>query len=257
MSFIIKHIQNQITRNRNFVGIFVGRVGTGKSYSAMRFAEQLDPEFSEERVFFKVEDLLETINAGTLKAGNVIILDEGGIAVSNRQHYMDKFNKAMSYLLQTWRHRNIIMFVTVPDIAFVDAGIRKMFDAIIECKEVLKKKKVVRISWKFIQVNTQSGKAYFHNPRLGMSVINLEVKKPHFMLIRRYEKKKTDFTTNLYDSLKDRLEPDKPKVNEARERLKCPNCNSMQVRYVEKVQGQKCRICGHIWKIVGVKATNV
>jgi len=259
MSLIIKHIQDQISKNRNFVGLVVGRVGTGKSYTSMRLAETLDSKFNVDKVVFKIEDLLEMVHNNTLEKGEVILFDEGGIAISNRQHYMNKFNKAMAFLLQTWRHRNIIMFITVPDISFVDAGIRKLFDAIIECQEVVKSRRVVRVKWKWIQVNTQSGKAYFHNPKARNRLKRLEIGKPSVKLINRYEKKKTAFTTELYKKIQEELKPEEENKIDVRT---CAECGSKGV-FMAATNTIRCRGCGYQWDVppkgdtTPIKLTNV
>ena len=93
MSIITEYIDQEVNVfNRNFCGIFVGRVGTGKSWSALRYAEVIDPTFNIDRVVFKISDLLNL--AKTLDPGKAIIFDEAGIDASNRESYMNKLNKA-------------------------------------------------------------------------------------------------------------------------------------------------------------------
>lgn len=252
MSLILKHIRNQIhQKNRNFVGIVVGRVGTGKSYSAMRLAEELDNKFSVDKIFFNVEDLLRVIHEDTLYPGEVLILDEAGVAISNRQHYMNKFNKAMSFLLQTWRHRNLILFVTVPDIAFVDKGIRKMFDAILECRKVIKTQKSVRADWKFVQVNPQSGKAYFHNLKSGRGEFTVNIGKPSIHLIHQYEKKKKEFTDKLYRDLEEKIDNKITKDSTIEDIRRCPQCGNLG-RYRKRIEKWKCYICNNEWENVSI-----
>jgi len=249
---VLGYIKEQVhTYNRNFVGIVVGRVGTGKSYTTIRFAEELDPTFNVDRIVFKVEDLLDIVHENKLPPGSVIVFDEAGIGVSNRQHYMNKFNKAMGFLLQTWRARNLILFVTVPDLGFVDAGVRKMFDALIETTKVIKSKRVVRVKWKFIQVNPQLGKAYFHGLTDGNCKIDLLVKKPSVKLIHIYEKKKEEFLTELYKDIKTTLEPPKQEVNAANDRRRCPECKTLSGRFKPTTNTFLCRSCGATWKNPG------
>ena len=255
MSYIIKHIKTNLSQGRNWCTLCVGRVGTGKSYSAMRFAETLDPNFNVDRVVFKIEDLIEMVHNEKVPPGSVIVFDEGGIAISNRNSYMNKFNKAMAMLLQTWRHRNIILFVTVPDITFVDAGIRKLFDASMESTKVIRSRKVVQIKWKFTQLNNQSGKLYYKNARLNNRHLMVEVKKPSIKLIHAYEKKKTEFTTELYENLQTDLTPEvKEKKKDVR---RCPTCDSLDTKYRMKDDTMWCRQCGANWLSVGKKVVKV
>jgi len=257
MSYVIKHIKNQVhQKNRNFVGIIVGKVGTGKSYSAMRLAEELDDKFSIDKVFFNVEDLLRCVHENKMYPGEVLILDEAGVAISNRQHYMNKFNKSMAFLLQTWRHRNLVLFVTVPDIAFVDAGIRKLFDAILECRKVLKRERKVVADWKFIQVNPQSGKAYFHNIKGRDGVYTVKISKPSVKLLHIYEKKKTEFTTKLYQTLEEATDTKPKKESKVNDIRRCPECGNLG-DYRRAKNRFECRKCPATWEFSPSKRANI
>lgn len=257
MSYLIQHIKNQIfKKNRNFVCIIVGKVGTGKSYSAMRLGEELDDKFNIDKVFFNVEDLLKTIHENTLYPGEVLILDEAGVAISNRQHYMNKFNKSMSFLLQTWRHRNLILFVTVPDISFVDAGIRKLFDAILECRKVVRSEGMVKASLKFIQVNPQSGKAYFHNIKGHDGTYLMNIKKPDIKIVHRYEKRKTEFTSNLYQILEEATGTKPTKSTNIDNIRRCPQCGNAG-RFLRTQDKWKCYTCGNKWTNLSLHPANI
>ena len=229
------------------MGIFVGRVGTGKSYSALKICSEVDPSFNEGRVLFRIPDLLELVHEGKIEPGQCIIFDEAGISASNRESYMNKFNKAMSYLLQTWRHRNIVLFVTVPSISFIDKGIRSMFDIMIETQKVIKKRRVVQASAKIIQHNYQMGKTYYHNLKsYGGEIMKLEISKPAIKLINRYEKKKTTFTSELYKQQMEELTetPEQSGVDDMR---KCPDCKN-KGRWFPSKNKMGCILCGAEWK---------
>ena len=242
---LINHIKKEINKNRNFVGILVGRVGTGKSYSALKLCYEIDPTFNEKRVLFKIADLLEMVHENKIEAGQCILFDEAGISASNRESYMNKFNKAMSYLLQTWRHRNIVLFVTCPSISFIDKGIRSMFDLMIETQKVIKSRKVVQCSAKLIQHNYQMGKTYYHNLKsYGGEIMRLEISKPPLRLINRYEKTKTIFTTQLYKEQMMELTEQAP--TEIDELSRCNECQSKGI-YKRSKERWECRRCPNVW----------
>jgi len=250
MSEAINYIKNQVTReNRNFTGIFVGRTGSGKSWSTLKVAVECDPDFTIDHVVFKVEDLLNLVHDGNLKPGTAIVFDEAGVAISNRQSYMNKFNKSISFLLQTWRNMRLILLVTVPDIAFVDAGVRKLFDAVIECEKVVKSRNVVKADWKFIQVNAQSGKAYFHNLKNSkFEQLSVEIGKPDVKLIHLYEKKKREFQEKLYKELSTVSVDIREKHNKNIDSIRtCKECGHLG-RWNITEQVFKCQTCGFAWK---------
>ena len=240
---LTQHIKKELRKNRNFCGLFIGKVGTGKSYSALKMAENLDTSFNIDRIVFNIPALLDL--AQKLQPGNVIIFDEAGISGSNRNSYMNTLNKSLSFLLQTWRHRQIILFVTIPDIAFIDKGVRKMFDIVLESKGVVKKRKIVKMAVKFVQVNFQSGKAYFKSPRSSSHIVNTEIGKPSLKLINRYEKAKTIFTTELYKSIQADLKPEEKKTKELDER-RCKECGNLG-DYKRTKELYLCRKCPNQW----------
>ena len=245
---LIHHIKDRIKRNNTFVGLIVGRVGTGKSYTSIKLASVLDPSFNMERVVFNLKDLLELVHSGKVGKGEVIVFDEAGISVSNRNSYMNIFNKAMSHLLQTWRHRNHILFVTVPSISFVDKGIRSMFDVMIETTQVIKSRNVVQCDLKMIQHNYQIGKTYYYNARMedGTNML-LEIGKPDIKLVNRYEKKKTEFTTDLYEKLMIDLTPQEVDSQEVDKIGTCAKCGT-KGDYSRIQKKWACRRCPHRWE---------
>ena len=199
--FILNHIRSQIyKKNRNFTALIMGRVGTGKSFSALALCQLLHKDFNvREHVFFFTKDILKGVYEEKFPAGTPIIFDEAGIDNSNRKSYMDKFNIAMSFLLQTWRDRNIILFVTVPEQLFLDKGIRRLFDMHIETTNVNFSRETVSTKWKTVKVNYQSGKAYFTNLRdENGAILKIEIPKPDDEIIREYKLKKREFQNKLY-----------------------------------------------------------
>lgn len=201
---LIDKIRTQITReNRNFCGIFVGKVGSGKSYSSIKICKVLDPSFNVDRIVFSVDDFIKLVTDGNLPAGSCILFDEAGIEISNRKSYMDKFNTKMANVLITWRSLNLILFVTTPMIKQLDAGVRKMFDAMFETKKILKGEKKVVTKVKFIIVDQQSGDAYYQNARRGHKILRVKIGMPDKELLDLYEAKKKAYQMKLYRSLVD------------------------------------------------------
>ena len=250
MSILIDRINENVkTLNRNYCGLFVGRVGTGKSWSCIRIAEQYDPTFTiKERVVFRIVDLVRKVKNGELKPGSIIIFDEAGIDASNRKSYMNKLNKALAYLMQTWRHRRIVMFITVPDISYIDAGVRKLFDDLFETKEVMKKEGVVRVDAKHIQVNLQTGDTYYKRWRMNHEIILMSIGKPSVKNRHIYEKMKTDFTTKLYEEIEEDLTPkEKPKNQDKDNPRRCPNCGNLGI-WRGRLRVYRCRSCDTTWQ---------
>ena len=215
---LVRYIHRRIANNKNFLATITGPTGSGKSWSALSMAELLDKEFSVDRVIFKGRELMKLINEGNLKPGSVIVWDEAGIDLSNR-NWQSVTNKMLNALLQTFRHKNFILFFTVPYHDFVDASSRKLFHADFETQKINKNQEVVVIKPKLLQYNSNLCKWYrkYLKVQVNHSIVKIRrwaVPKPSDALIKAYEEKKNKFTKNLNMDIDRQLEkleePDKP-----------------------------------------------
>lgn len=113
MGLIEERILKRIDRNENLLASFVGGTGSGKSFSAIRLAIELDPEFSQDNIVFSAYDCLKLVNSGKLKAGSVVVYDESGVSTGNMD-YQQKEVILFTKVLQTFRESNYILLFTVP-----------------------------------------------------------------------------------------------------------------------------------------------
>jgi nucleoside-triphosphatase THEP1 len=136
-------------KKRNAMICVVGRVGTGKSYVALRIAEQLDPTFTaetiRERVVTTPEQFMNLISrtAGKLKKGSVIVVDEASTQMYNRK-WQSVNNIAINFIITTFRNKRLICIFTLPYMTFLDAHVRKMFDYYVETQKIDFAKKQTR-----------------------------------------------------------------------------------------------------------------
>jgi len=202
----INYIHNRIKNNKNFLATLTGKTGSGKSWSALSMGEMLDKDFNIKRIIFKAEDLMDLINNGNLKRGSVIIWDEAGIDLSNR-NWQSNINKMLNFLLQTFRHKNFILILTVPYQDFLDASSRKLFHADIETVSIDKREKRVIVKPKLLQYNPGMKKWYRKYLRVRKSeqrykaIRRWGIPKPSDELIESYERKKNVFTKKLNNEI--------------------------------------------------------
>jgi len=203
---IVKYVLNRIKKNKNFICSIIGPTGSGKSWTALSFAEFLDAEFDIDRVVFRARDLMELINSGKLKSGSVIVWDEAGIDLSNR-NWQSVMNKVINYLLQTFRHKNFILIFTVPYLDFIDSASRKMFHAEFETAGINVSKKTCMIKPKLLQYNSgmqKTYKKYLKVRKQSKGIIKVRkwaVPKPSNYIIKEYEEKKLLFTKDLNEDI--------------------------------------------------------
>jgi len=223
-------IKKRISNNLNFIALFQGPTGIGKSWSALKIAYDLDKEFEVSQVAFDFRGVMQIINAVWFKEKKlkVIIFDEAQCDLSNRE-WQSLTNKLMNYLLSTFRHQNIILLFTSPYSDFMDSHSRKLLHCIFDCRGTDKKKKANLIRPKLQQYNPKMKKFYEH----GLYVIhdngvdklnNWWVGRPPEHLIVPYEKKKEAFTDKLNNDIlaqlsKDDHKDDRKKLTDIQEEI--------------------------------------
>jgi len=128
-SIWINHILNRIKQKKNFLGLFLGESGSGKSWAAISFAEELARqqglEFKAEHICLTLKDMLYQINYGKLPPGSPLCFDEWGVSMGSR-NWQSKDNIDFGTLLQVIRHRQLIMLFSVPFKSLVDKAGRLM-----------------------------------------------------------------------------------------------------------------------------------
>ena len=204
----IKYIKKRINNNKNFLCMVTGPTGSGKSWATLSVCEQLNDDFTVGRIVFKGSELMILINSKELehKKGIAILWDEAGIGL-NAKNFMSVANRVLNYLIQTFRHRNFILFFTSPHIDFLDSSTRKMFHARFETVTIDKVNKEVLIKPKLLQYNSDMKKYYQHYLKYQFEKVEIwRIPKPSQDLIDAYENKKNKFTSELNKEIQGKLE---------------------------------------------------
>ena len=227
----IKYILNRIKNNKNFLGFISGPTGSGKSYTSLSIGQQLDPSFDVDRVVFSGIELMDLINSDKVHSGSVIIFEESGVEMSNR-NWQSKTNKMLNFLCQTFRHRNFILIFNSPYMDFVDSATRKLFHAELSTMGIDFKTQEVKLKPHVIQYNSRLKKFYYKRLKVwsnGSKVpINVwRVGLPTQDLIVKYEVKKKEFTDNLNKLIYDELLSEKNKT------IKTTELTELQKEYLE------------------------
>ena len=214
---LIQYIQERVLKkNKNFIMLFVGPTGSGKSYSALRLAEMLDDTFDIDRVNFKAKDFMDCINglversdAGEVIKGKVIMWDEFGVE-HNAREFMTIANRVINYFFQTSRHLNLTVIMTVPFLSFIDSATRKLMHGVGEMCGINTREKRATVKLKMLQTNALSGKEYSKylryrkNNKTYVSK-KLKFKIPSKKLCEEYEIKRKVFTSQLNQEIKEKL----------------------------------------------------
>lgn len=207
----IRWIKKRIAHNLNFICLFQGATGIGKTWSAISLAQMIDPDFNIDQIVFDFKELMQVINSDWFKKKKwkILIFDEPQITISNRQ-WQSTTNKLMNYLLSTFRHQNIILIFCSPYVDFLDSQSMKLLHCIFQCEGVNRKTELSRVRPKIQQYNSYMKKMYQHPLYVirGKKVIPLRdwyIPKPTPEIIELYEQKKTQFTDNLNQDIKKKI----------------------------------------------------
>lgn len=196
-------------KNQNFVGGVCGETGSGKSWSAIRIASALDPNFSVEQIAFGIEEFLHLVKDRSYGPGSFIVLEEAGVEASHREWY-SKANQILNIILQTWREQNRGALLTLPELDKLDKTARSRLHAYLETVEKNEQEEWTRVKYQRIQTNPRSGKNYFKYPRLRVDgsvrkIKGFKVGAPDPDLIEKYEARKRRYNDGLIEGALDEL----------------------------------------------------
>lgn len=213
------YIQRRVTKqNKNFLAVWSGETGAGKTLGAIKQSVNIDPDFDpKEQIAFGFRDVMKIINNFNnkdhvlyKKKYKIVIFDEPQIDLSNRD-WQSKANKLFNFLLTTFRHQNIIMFFCLPYVDFLDSASVKLIHAEFKCNGWSQKMKKSSIRPVLLQYNSRQRKMYQHSLYVikngsANKLINLSIGECPKHLEDVYEIMKTDFTQRLNERIMKELE---------------------------------------------------
>lgn len=167
-----------------------------------------------------------------MPSGSVVVYEEAGVTLGHRD-WQSLANRMIHYVLQTFRHRNLIVIFTVPDFSFFDASARKLMHCRAETNGIDRDKNQVILKPYFLSVSQSTGKVYNIFLRYsggsqvgGGSFRKLKMIKaglPSRALLRDYEAKKRAFTDRLNREISEQFtkkeEPKEETAPELRDKI--------------------------------------
>lgn len=202
-SYFLEHVWKNVNeKDQNFLMIVIGKPGSGKSWSSLKMAEKLDPNFTIQNVVFSTEEFIQRVASNPDK-GSVIIYDEVGAGAGSRRS-MTKKNQIFSDVMQTFRHQNLIVFFTAPSARMVDRHVKMVAHAqgtargttTLPNGTVVGELDLLGLEWDDITARLKT--RHFRLLKDGVTrVTGLRLAKPSPQLLKDYLAKKKDFTTRL------------------------------------------------------------
>lgn len=194
-----------LEQGKNFIIVVVGRVRVGKSWSALRLAENIDENFTVDNIVFSAQEFMAIVNEkeNQIKEGAVILWEEGGVGLNSKNWY-SMLNRFTNLILETWGYKHLCLIITVPNFSFIDNSTRKMVNLRINCMERVKARGVVKaIAEELSVMYKPNGEELKRTvPRLSIrgwtyKMTRLEIHKPSIKHRHAYEIKQLEFKKKL------------------------------------------------------------
>lgn len=204
--WLMRRIWDRLNReNEHFMGVIVGQEGSGKSYTAVKIANLVDPSFTADRVIFDVTELLKVLKDGKHDPGNFYVLDEAGVQLGRRT-WQQRGQVLANQALQLIRSHNLGLIFTLPRLSELDSQTQGRLQAFIEMTNKVDGE-YAEAKWKWMDPDRadDTGKIYKKYPRrrLGfgqtLRVQKVAFKPPDEELIKPYEERKETFQEEFYE----------------------------------------------------------
>jgi len=211
---VLRHeVWNRINRrDQHYMAALVGPEGSGKSWTALKIAEVIDPSFEADRVMFDPHTFMEQLtawkDAGETR-GKMIVVDEAGVGIGSRSWY-DKDQIQLNKVLQVIRSENMGMLFTLPRLSELDSQTRGRLRAMIKMDD-MKPGKYADVKYlRWFPARDERSKVYRKYPIVGKGsrakkVRRLRLGPPSEELVEGYEARKDAFQTKLYEDTTEQI----------------------------------------------------
>lgn len=198
--------------NEHFMGVVVGREGSGKSYTALKIANVLDESFNADRVIFDVVELLKVLRNGDHEPGNFYVLDEAGVSLGKRT-WQDRSQILANQALQLIRSHNLGLIFTLPRMSELDSQTEGRLQVILE---IVHKNpdEWAEAKWKFVDPDRvdSNGNILKKYPKRKQNGYEKRITRNRFAppedeeLVSTYEERKQTFQAGVYEQTIEALE---------------------------------------------------
>lgn len=208
--------KNKLSKNQNIICVFTGPTGSGKTYAALDLCLTLSRIFGtdfslKKNMSFEFEGMLKKMMLEeNKKPGTCFLFEEVGVLSSggSSASWQSELNKFFHSFLQTSRHRNQVLVMTVPNFAFIAKGIRMLVHMVVDMGGINPQAKE---SWgfaKLVSCQNFKGEVWMKWIRYRIPGENMTRKlvKTYFScpvgyVLEEYEMQKTEYTNSLYNDM--------------------------------------------------------
>ena len=211
-AWLLRRVWDRVNRdNEHFMGCIVGREGSGKSHTAIKIADSLDPTFSADRVIFDIKELLEVLRSGEHDPGDFYVLDEAGVSMGVRT-WQDRAQVLANQALQLIRSHNLGLIFTLPRLSELDSQAEGRLQAVLEITDKVPDE-YVELKWKWLDPDRvdSNGTILMKYPRRIQNGAKKRItcntfSPPRSDLVEPYEERKREYQDEVYERTIAKLE---------------------------------------------------
>ena len=204
-SKLIRHLKYRMHKQKmsNFI-IVIGKKGSGKSYLSLRLGELIEGEsFGLHHVCFSLQQMFDLLDKGSVKEGDVVMLEEVGIA-ANARDAMTRTNKHLSFAAQAIRPARITVIANTISWGLIDSQVKNLADYRIEV--IGHDVQSSLTEFKFMKINPRQDDSepykehLIFNDENGRPVkyISWFIRKPSDELAEAYDVKRNEYLRQIY-----------------------------------------------------------
>jgi len=207
VDIVKKIVETRFQKKQNTFFVVVGQPGSGKSYTALKFAEAIDPNFSpKDQIIYlpnQFEEVYEFVKRTDRK---VIIFDECHVTMPSRR-WFSFTNMALNQIMSTFRQiKNLAVFFVTPVQNLVDKQIRMLFNYYCFVEKKMGKNgfavmaRLYEISLNYFDLRDQNPylkSVYVHWNGSLYKVGRMKVPMPSERVVEEYEKISREFKENV------------------------------------------------------------
>lgn len=211
---VLRYIWRRMhVNNKNFMCVFVGEPGDGKSWGALRLAELLDPTFNVDKVAFSVKELVERVNEEQ-PPGDFTVMDEAGVSM-NAKTWWESDQIQLGNILETWRHQNRGLIFTLPVFEKLQKDARGLVQMLWTAYGIDRQRGASKWRIQLVEQNNVTGEIYRPYPRLPnpetgaiTKYKRFDMATPSKELREAYDARKEEYTSELNAGILEDLEED-------------------------------------------------
>jgi len=161
----------RLDSEKNCLVALVGGTGSGKSFAGVSIlywvhvymhGEVPSVDYMKKRWFFTGKNFMKRMNDEDLQKKEGNLWDEMGTSASHKTHQSLQ-NKAIGWLVQTFRNLEQLVIFTVPTLSFVDKTVRNLLHFQLETRAIMKRDKICIVKPLQLQYQIRTDKMYYHN----------------------------------------------------------------------------------------------